>query len=166
MKRAHALSPAVAAGRSLGFGPGQPHRDPARQDLDLAVRQLPLGRHLGLVLVADGLDQQAARGVAGDRGRAAVSALQDAWLAKSVGGRPWAFSRCRGTASIFSTRSGRTFFSKNSASAGDGSDASAQASAGPASRKRRNAGKTPSLDRGRRINLLRRGRRRNPLRGR
>ena len=56
-------------------GQGRPISTQRVRRRDLAVGELALGRHLGLVDVADRLDEQALLGLAGDGRRATVAAL-------------------------------------------------------------------------------------------
>ena len=78
------------------LGPGHPHLDPAREGLDLAVGELRLGGHLGLVLVANGRDDRALLRLPGDGRRPALAARQQG-RARGQPQAPLGLLRRRGT---------------------------------------------------------------------
>lgn len=62
--------------RDPAIGPDRPRLDPAREESDFRVLQLPLRRHLEFTGLPNRLNQQAFDGLAGRDRRAAVAALE------------------------------------------------------------------------------------------
>ena len=110
--------------RRAAAGHGAPILTQAVSVGDGLGRQLALGRHLDVALVADRLDQQALVGLAGDDDRAGVAALRAAPRASRAAAPPavvfgpWQVKQ-------FSASTGRTFVSKNSACWAEGLPSSA-----------------------------------------
>src|SRR5207244_2009771 len=74
----HQVDGPPARDRRPGVGKQSTAADPLDENGDVAVGQLPLGRHLhALILVPDGADQQALLRLAGDDRRSTVSAFLD-----------------------------------------------------------------------------------------